>query len=43
MPGVILSIFLKLELVSLVTTRAIATPVTQELDLGQAQSIRVET
>ena len=43
MPGVLVSYFLKLELVSLVTTKATATPVTRELGLVQAQPTRVET
>lgn len=43
MPGVLEVYFPKLELVSLVATKAIAAPVTRELRLVQAQATRVET
>lgn len=43
MPGVVVAYFLKLEMVSLVATKAIAAPVIRELGLVQAKSTRVET
>ena len=43
MPVVLVHYFLKLELASLVTTKAITTSAIRELGLDQAQSTRVVT